>query len=57
MVTPEFVHEYYLEEVMKIVESLLREINPYYHAYKNMRDIKIEQENMAKRWGISVPVI
>jgi hypothetical protein len=42
---------------MRNLDSLLRLINPYYHAFRQMREIELEQEQYAERNGCKVPEV
>ena len=42
---------------MERFDKFLRISNPYYHSYKQMRDVEIEEEQKAKRNGTTVPTI
>jgi hypothetical protein len=39
------------------LDSILRKINPFYFAFKNMREVEIVEEEKAKRFAYPIPTV
>ena len=37
------------------LDSILRNINPFFFAFKNMREVEIAEEEKAKRFSYPIP--
>ncbi len=37
------------------LDNLFREINPFYFAFKNLRQVEIEEQEKAKNFGYPMP--
>lgn len=44
-------------QIMEKIDNYLTTVNPYYHAYKQMRQIELEEEEKAKSTGSQLPNI